>query len=50
MEPGKLVPVKPEVHIGPGQHNYDPRVQRPYAEELRGEVISDRCAHNQLLI
>uniref|UniRef100_A0A3B4YN99 Lethal(3)malignant brain tumor-like protein 1 n=1 Tax=Seriola lalandi dorsalis TaxID=1841481 RepID=A0A3B4YN99_SERLL len=27
VEPGRLVTVKPEVQVGPGQHNHDPRAQ-----------------------
>lgn len=41
-EPERFVPVKPEVQVGPGQQNHDPRAQRTYAEELRREPIADR--------
>lgn len=43
MESERLVPVKPEILIGPGQHNHDPRTQRTYTEELRREPITDKC-------
>ncbi|XP_020493809.2 lethal(3)malignant brain tumor-like protein 1 [Labrus bergylta] len=43
VEPERLLmPGKPEVQIGPGQHNHDPRAQRTYAEELRREPITDK--------
>ncbi|XP_034446329.1 lethal(3)malignant brain tumor-like protein 1 [Hippoglossus hippoglossus] len=42
VEPGRLVSVKPEVQVGSGQLNHDPRAQRPYTEELRREPITDR--------
>uniref|UniRef100_A0A3Q1I6W1 Lethal(3)malignant brain tumor-like protein 1 n=1 Tax=Anabas testudineus TaxID=64144 RepID=A0A3Q1I6W1_ANATE len=42
VEPERMVPVKPEVQIGPGQQNHDPRAQRTYTEELRREPITDK--------
>ncbi|XP_034551470.1 lethal(3)malignant brain tumor-like protein 1 isoform X1 [Notolabrus celidotus] len=42
VEPEILMPVKPEVRIGPGQNNRDPRGQRTYTEELRRDPITDK--------
>ncbi|TKS77313.1 Lethal(3)malignant brain tumor-like protein 1 [Collichthys lucidus] len=42
VEPERFVPVKPEVQVGPGQQNHDPRAQRTYTEELRREPITDK--------
>lgn len=46
VEPERLVPVKPEVQVGPGQQNHDPRAQRTYTEELRREPIIDKWVQN----
>lgn len=42
VEPERFVPVKPEVQVGAGQQNHDPRGQRNYSEELRREPITDK--------
>ncbi|XP_068996542.1 lethal(3)malignant brain tumor-like protein 1 isoform X2 [Embiotoca jacksoni] len=42
VEPERLVLVKPEAQVGPGQQNYDPRAPRNYAEELRRDPIADK--------
>ncbi|XP_068191902.1 lethal(3)malignant brain tumor-like protein 1 isoform X2 [Antennarius striatus] len=42
LEPERFVSVKPEVQVGPGQQNHDPRAQRTYTEELRREPITDK--------
>ncbi|XP_061592553.1 lethal(3)malignant brain tumor-like protein 1 isoform X2 [Cololabis saira] len=42
VEPERLVPVKPEVPVGAGQQNHDPRAQRSYTEELRRDPVTDK--------
>lgn len=46
VEPERMVPVKPEVQVVPGQQNHDPRAQRTYTEELRREPITDKWVQN----
>ncbi|XP_061527134.1 lethal(3)malignant brain tumor-like protein 1 isoform X3 [Phycodurus eques] len=42
VEPERLLQVKSEVQMGPGQRTYDPRAQRIYTEELRREPLVDK--------
>lgn len=42
VEPERFVSVKPEVQVGAGQQNHEPRAQRTYSEELRREPITDK--------
>ncbi|XP_019728697.1 lethal(3)malignant brain tumor-like protein 1 [Hippocampus comes] len=42
VEPERLLHVKPEVQMGLGQQNHDPRAQRIYTEELRREPMVDK--------
>ncbi|XP_014195157.1 lethal(3)malignant brain tumor-like protein 1 isoform X2 [Haplochromis burtoni] len=42
LEPERLVPIKAEVHVDPGQQNHNPRAQRTYTEELRRDPITDK--------
>lgn len=42
LEPERLVPIKAEVQVDPGQQNHNPRAQRTYTEELRRDPITDK--------
>lgn len=50
VEPERLVPVKPEVQVGPEQQNHDPRAQRSYVEELRRDPVLDKYVYNSHLV
>ncbi|XP_057679700.1 lethal(3)malignant brain tumor-like protein 1 isoform X2 [Corythoichthys intestinalis] len=42
MEPEKLLQVKSDVQMGPGQQNHHPKAQRIYTEELRRDSMVDK--------
>ncbi|XP_029974331.1 lethal(3)malignant brain tumor-like protein 1 [Salarias fasciatus] len=42
VEPERLAPVKPELQVGPGQQNHEPRPPRSFTEELRRDPIPDK--------
>lgn len=42
VEPERFVSVKPEVQVGAGQPNLNPRAPRTYSDELRRDPITDK--------
>ena len=45
LEPERPAQTKPEVQVGLGLQNHEPRAQRTYMEELRREPFTEKYAH-----